>query len=200
MELHDGPLQSLAISLMALDRARARTERGEPDLAKQEITFARDVLGEITTDMRGVLANLSAEMLAEQGLAMALRHHAESVSEGSDMQVTVENSVQERLPVETEVLLYRLVQEAVANARKHSEAKQIEISITKETYEEITGLHLAIKDNGIGFDLDEGLKRQKEGSGLGLRSMRQRIVSAGGDMKITSVPGSGTTLEFWCPI
>ena len=167
MELHDGPLQSLAVSLMALDRARTRTDRGEPDLAKQEIAFARGVIAEITTEVRTVLADLSAEMLAEEGLAVALRHHAKLVSEGSDTQVSVDNSVQERLPLETEILLYRLVQEAVANARKHAQARQIEIRIAKETYDGKAGLRLAIKDDGIGFDPEEGLKRQKEGSGLG---------------------------------
>jgi PAS domain S-box-containing protein len=219
MDLHDGPLQLLAVALMALDRARTRAERGELEAAERERSFTRTVLADIAQEMRTTLADLSSEMLAERGLGVALSHHAELVSEASGIAIAVANELNERLPLEIEVLLYRLVQEAVANARKYSEAGEISIAVVKTTGDDgaeepalslpkgqrtrgrrtETVLHLSVTDNGRGFDVEEGLKKRSEGSGLGLRSMRQRIEAAGGEMTIDSQPGKGTRVEFSLP-
>jgi signal transduction histidine kinase len=185
---------------MALDRGRARAARGELEAAEEERQFARDVIEEIGNDMRAVLANLSSEMLAEHGLAIALSRHATLLSEVSGIRVSVDNHVEERMPPEIEMLLYRLVQEALANARKHAQASEITISLTNSWELDRRILHLTIVDNGKGFNIEEGLKRQAMGSGLGLRSMQQRIQAAGGDMRMTSGPSKGTMIEFSCPV
>jgi PAS domain S-box-containing protein len=200
MDLHDGPLQSLAVTLMALDRAKMRADRGEYDVAERERHFARETLTEIVHEMRATLADISSELLAERGFSVALVHHADVISEASGIAVRVTDQMGARLPLEIEMLLYRLMQEAVSNARKYSEASEIVITARKVTAHGSVALHLSVEDNGRGFDIEEGLKKRDDGSGLGLGSMRQRIEAIGGEMKITSHPGKGTIVRFSCPI
>jgi signal transduction histidine kinase len=150
--------------------------------------------------MRATLADISSELLAESGFSVALLHHAALISEASGIAVRVNDWLGERPPLEIEMLLYRLIQEAVSNARKHSEASEIVITAKKVTAHGRVGLRLSVEDNGRGFDVEEDLKKREDGSGLGLGSMRQRIEAVGGEMRITSPPGKGTIVRFWCPL
>jgi len=196
MELHDGPLQLLAVSLMAAERAIKRTNQGETDAAKVELESLIETLHETIHEMRSVLADLSPEVLSTYGLAMAIQSHAERFSEATGMEVAVHNNITQRLPAETELLLYRLAQEALANARKHSRANRVIIELERAGDE----MTLTIRDDGTGFDVDDALNKHKDGDSLGLKSMRQRIEAAGGSMHITSAPGEGTAISFQYPI
>lgn len=196
MELHDGPLQLLAVSLMAAERAIKRADQGETEAVKTELQSITETLHETIHEMRSVLADLSPEVLSTYGLAMAIQSHAERFSEATGMEVLVRNQITNRLPAETELLLYRLAQEALANARKHSHANRIVIELER-TDDEMT---LTIRDNGNGFDVEDALNKHKDGDSLGLKSMRQRIEAGGGSMRITSAPSEGTAISFHYPL
>ena len=196
MEVHDGPLQSLGVALMALDRATLRWERGETELAERELRYLRSVRGDIVNEVRAVLADLSLEILTSYGLEFALRSHINRFSEACGIKVSFRSAVPRRLSPEIELLFYRLAQEALANTRKHAQATRVSVWLALKGDK----LHLRVSDNGVGFDPDEVLRPGRDGERLGLRSMRHRINAMHGEMIISSRLGRGTVLEFWCPI
>ena len=198
MEIHDGPLQSIAVAITELDRSLRRQDRGEAELARRELSSLRGTLTNMVAELRTVLSDLSLEILSNYGLEAAIRAYAERFPDIEGINLTLRNSLQVRLPYSIELLLYRLAQETLANVRKHSQAT--EVMITLEDRE--NRLYMAISDNGRGFDVSEALAHSQLQAGyrLGLRSMRQRIEEAQGGLTIESHPGEGTTLEFWCPL
>jgi two-component system sensor histidine kinase UhpB len=197
-DIHDGPLQSLGVALLAADRAMRRYERGQHELVYQELRALRDNLQTTVGEIRAVLADLSLDILKTFGLAAALRNHLDRLSELTGLKVRMRNYVRRRLPPAIELLMYRLAQEALANVRKHSRCKTVTLTLRIQD----NMLHMIISDDGVGFDLEAVLRQEERqaGHGLGLRSMQERVRAAGGDLSIESAPGKGTTLEFWCPL
>jgi two-component system sensor histidine kinase UhpB len=196
MDIHDGPLQSLGVSLLALDRSMRRLDRGEYDAGRQELATLRASLSNTVSEVRAVLADLSLELLTQYGLRIALRNHIERFSEVTGIQVDLNYVVRRKLGADVVLLMYRLAQEALANIRKHSRAERA--SVTLRVSHGV--LHMTIKDNGRGFDPQAVLQMRYAGEKLGLRSMRERIELAGGLFDIKSAPGQGTTLDFSCPL
>jgi signal transduction histidine kinase len=94
---------------------------------------------------------------------------------------------EEDLSSELKVVIFRVLQEALNNAGRHSSAASLEISISKTC----RGIELFVQDNGTGFDVNEVLQANR---GFGLTSMRERIELAGGKLKIESIQGEGTKL------
>jgi signal transduction histidine kinase len=195
-DIHDGPLQSLGVALMALDRSMRRHELGQFDLAGEEARFMRATLLDTVSEIRAVLADLSLEVLTAKGLVLALRGLIERFTGVTGIGVTMTEEVSSALTAETELLLYRLAQESLANIRKHSRAHTATLSLVTHG----GTVHMTIHDDGRGFDPQTALQHHDSGRGLGLRSMRERIELMGGKCDIASAPGKGTTLQFWCPI
>jgi PAS domain S-box-containing protein len=196
MDIHDGPLQSLGVSLLALDRSMRRLDRGEQEAGRRELEILRASLSNTVTEVRAVLADLSLELLTQYGLQTALRNHIERFSEVTGIHVDFSYVVRRKLAPDVMLLMYRLAQEALANIRKHSRAEMASVRLRVSQGE----LHLIISDNGRGFDPQAVLQRRYAGEKLGLRSMRERIELAGGRFDIRSAPGDGTVLDFSCPL
>jgi signal transduction histidine kinase len=196
MEIHDGPLQSLGVSLMAVDRASLRYRRGEYEAIERELSFLRNNLAATVAEVREVLADLSLDVLASYGLGAALGRHVEQFAEVTGISAEFHNHLDGRVPAEQELLMYRLAQEALANVRKHSGARRAAVTLEAKD----GNLYLTVTDDGRGFNVDEALRQHKAGYKLGLRSMRERVRAAGGELQISSGPRKGTTLRFWCPI
>jgi two-component system sensor histidine kinase UhpB len=196
MDIHDGPLQSLGVCLLALDRSIRRFDRSDLKAGRSELDALRASLSSTVSEVRAVLADLSLELLTQYGLETALRNHMERFSEVTGIEVAISYVVRRKLGADVELLMYRLAQEALANIRKHSRAESAMIQLRV-----IQGdLHLIIRDNGRGFDPQAVLQKKYAGEKLGLRSMRERIELAGGKFDISSAPGEGTVLEFTCPL
>ncbi|MDQ5825850.1 MAG: PAS domain S-box protein [Chloroflexota bacterium] len=195
MEIHDGPLQSLGVSLMALDRAMRRGERGEVDQSLRELQNLRTTLASTVGEVRSVLADLSLDLLQQQGLVPALSDHAHRFSEITGIEVQLDQDIGERLPKHIELMAYRLAQEALSNVRKHANASKVEIKMKAEAGR----LVMSIADNGQGFDANAEQIDSLPGERLGLRSMQERVHNARGDFTIDSGTGEGTTLTFVVP-
>jgi signal transduction histidine kinase len=103
----------------------------------------------------------------------------------------VHDGVPEVLPQDFTLCLFRIVQEALQNAIKHSRARQVSVRLVGDR----DGLKLTIADDGVGFDLAEAW-----GRGLGLLSMSERLEPIDGTFKIDSTPGAGTRLEVVAPL
>lgn len=153
------------------------------------------LLAQIQQELRDLSHELRPTVLDDLGLQPALEFLAQRMSQRGSLRVTVEFNAGARLPAALELVMYRVAQEALANAVRHSQARSVKIKL-----EQAPGsLSGAIRDDGVGFDvatvLSPGGKR-----GLGLAAMRERIQSVGGTLQIESGPGQGTALLISIPL
>jgi PAS domain S-box-containing protein len=197
-DIHDGPLQSLGVTLLSVDRLLKSYKSGAEKQAPKELEEIRAGLAAVVNELRAVLADLSVEMLTHQGLASALRDHAQRFTDLTGIVVKPDIKLQEseRIGDRIELLLYRLAQESLTNIRRHSRATQAEIQLGRQGNQ----IEMVIRDNGRGFDVKEALSRRQAGVGIGLRSMLQRMKDAHGSLTVESEPGKGTLLIFRCPL
>jgi signal transduction histidine kinase len=112
--------------------------------------------------------------------------------EWQKIHIDFQSNVSSNLPLQIGLPLYRVLQEAVHNAVKHSGAKRIEVRLSEQSNE----VHLTIRDSGAGFDVAGALG----GKGLGLPSMQERVRLVKGTIKIESKPMHGTTIHVRVPL
>jgi signal transduction histidine kinase len=191
-ELHDDTLQSLSALRIGLSAAR-RSER--PDGLADAVGRAVEQLEEAIANLRALITDLRPAALDELGVKAAIEALAER-SRRNDVEVDVsielgyENGSQSaRLVGEVETALYRIVQEALTNATKHGNAKRAVIEIREEG----EMVQLMVRDDGDGFD------PEAKTSGFGLLGMQERTSLLGGELKVSSAPGSGTTVRAQMP-
>jgi signal transduction histidine kinase len=131
-------------------------------------------------------------MLTHLGLEPALRAHCEEFSKLRKIQVRfTARALPGTIPPGVALGVYRVVQEALGNVAKHAGAKRAVVSISGVD----SILHLAIRDDGHGFDLE-----RTKGKGLGLISMEERVRHIGGTFSISVKPGDGTCIEIRIPL
>lgn len=188
-EVHDGLGQTLTALKIQLERLRERT--GEPELAAElgeSVGIATDALAQT----RQLSRQLRPGVLDELGLEPALRWLARSLEEWTGFTVTLEVDIGgERLDPDLETLLFRLVQEALNNALKHSGANGARVEL--EGCGDL--LLVRVADRGRGFDPDTA--GGVEGSGLA--GLRDRVRIFGGRLTIIAQPGQGAVLEARVP-
>jgi len=139
--------------------------------------------------VRNMSLLLRPSMLDDLGLIPALRWQAREVSRQTCMDVTVSTGlVSDDLPDEYKTCIYRVVQEALHNCSRHSNATAVRINVMQENQH----LALSIRDNGKGFDV-------KQSKGLGLLGIEERVAHLGGKCELHSEPGSGTVLAIELP-
>jgi len=103
--------------------------------------------------------------------------------------------LEKRLPITVETTAFRVTQEALTNVIRHARAQVVDIELgTNGT------LQLVVRDDGQGFDVGAARRRAALGASLGLISMQERVALAGGDMKIDSAPGRGTSIRVRLPL
>jgi signal transduction histidine kinase len=185
-DIHDDPVQKMVALKMHLELLR-KQHPGLPD-----IEDALDVMRVTIKSMRTLLFDLSPPTLEEEGLESALGFLLEN-SNASFGWTIDDDALDEEPAVRTSLILYRIAQEAFANARKHAEAKHIRVTLEHRD----GGTSMQIVDDGVGFTpQDPALAAPGH---LGLAAMRERAVMAGGWSNLWSLPGQGTSLEVWLP-
>jgi len=138
-----------------------------------------------------LIFELRPPILAEQGLAAALRARLEAVEGRAGLKTELYVEGESRLPPEPEEGLYRIAVEALNNALRHAQARCISVSLWFKP--EATRLEVA--DDGIGFDPAAARKA----GGLGLRGMEERAEEMGGTWSVDSSPGTGTRVTMVVP-
>lgn len=133
-------------------------------------------------------------ILDELGWIPAIRFLAEGVSKRAGLPIHIRAAVSERLSGPAETVVYRIVQEALTNAVKHAQAKNVSI----KTWKEGLVLCCSIKDDGHGFVSHSDQVSHRDG--LGLVAMRERISAIGGTLRIDSSPGRGTEILIRLPM
>ncbi|MFT4037535.1 MAG: sensor histidine kinase [Thermomicrobiales bacterium] len=192
-ELHDGPAQSLAAALFGVDLALATLDRA-PASARDELLHARELLRDALNELRSLMFGLRPRLLEEKGLAQALAALAGMAPLWGPKVTVTTNGGEASLADDVELALYRIAQEAITNARKHSGAAEIRVDL------QIAGsvATLTVVDDGQGFPPRR--IRPAAGHGEGLPGMRERAALLGGTVEVASRPGSGTRVEARLPL
>jgi two-component system sensor histidine kinase DegS len=194
-ELHDGPAQALAAALFGVDLAASALAR-RPAAAHEELLCARELVRDALDDVRSLMVGLRPRLLEERGLVAALEAMAVAPPLWGP-RVTVETrgiGPSDRLPVDVELGLYRIAQEAVSNARRHGAASHVQVVL-----EICSGaVLLRVADDGQGFTPERA--SPVHGRGDGLPGMRERAGLLGGTLTIESAPGSGTRIDVSAPL
>jgi PAS domain S-box-containing protein len=194
-ELHDETGQSLTSLLVGL-----RTLADAPSLvaAREQVTELRRVTARTLDEVRRLARGLRPGVLDELGLVPAIEQL--SVDHSQLHSIAVEVSAgsfgMERLPPAVEAALYRVIQEALTNAAKHSGARTVNVVLQRRR--EL--VQAIVSDDGCGFDVEATLRTPAARAHLGLHGMRERAALLGGTVTIESTPGEGTTIYVRVPV
>jgi PAS domain S-box-containing protein len=185
-ELHDNINQRLA--MLAVELEQLQDEPFDPTRVQE----LRRQTNEISDDVQALSHDLHSSKLQYLGVVAGIRSWCKEFGERQKMKINFTSDVSSLpIPSEIGICLFRVVQEAVHNSIKHSEASQIEVQLRTE-FDEI---HLTISDLGKGFDLEAA----SQGKGLGLTSMQERVRLVNGSIVIQSEPMSGTNIHVRVP-
>ncbi|MCH1625085.1 sensor histidine kinase [Ferdinandcohnia quinoae] len=192
-EIHDGPAQMLAnVMLRSQLIDKVFREKGNEDGFK-EIKDLRKMVRSALYEVRRIIYDLRPMALDDLGLIPTLKKYLSTIEEyNSDTKISfIYIGSDKRIPTKFETALFRMIQEAVQNALKHAEAKEIKVKL------EITRSHVivVVKDNGKGFDI-----REKKDNSFGLIGMRERVELLEGHLTIDSSIGNGTIIMIQVPI
>jgi two-component system sensor histidine kinase DegS len=195
-ELHDGFAQLVAYLLVRLDTVTGlvTANRGEEALA--ELERMREVTDDLYQDVRESISELRTQ-LSERSLAVSIRDYVDAYEDRHGVTVhLMGDDVAESLPALIGFQLLRIMQEALANVRKHARARNTWIS-----FERLQGdrLEMVIRDDGRGFDPDS-LPDDPTRKTFGLASMRERVESLGGRLDLDSQRGRGTRVVVSIPL
>ncbi|HMU61236.1 MAG TPA: PAS domain-containing protein [Gemmatimonadales bacterium] len=188
-ELHDDVTQRLAVLAIDVGRAEAAAPHPADATAMREI---RHGLIRLSEDVHALAYQLHPSVLEELGLAEALRAECERVGRRDPLALTVDiDPVSTDLNREAALCLFRVAQEALSNVSHHARARSASVTLRPMS----GGWLLAVRDDGVGFALDQRTPART----LGLTSMRERVRLVNGSLDIESAPGQGTTVVAWVP-
>ena len=192
-EIHDGPAQMMANVLMRSDLIE-RTYRDKGiDSAIREIKELKGTVRDALSEVRRIIYDLRPMALDDLGIIPTLRKYLSTMMEyNRHVQIHFQsNNVEERLPSDYEVSIFRLVQESVNNAIKHGQASEIWVKIEWLKNQ----INIIVKDNGSGFDINQVKEKT-----FGLVGMKERIDLLKGTMEMKSNIGEGTVILFKIPL
>ncbi len=190
-ELHDSPMQKLAIAQIQI-AAAARRQGPESD---QGFEVGLELLRDALQELRTLQFELSPRVLYEEGLSAALRWLVDQTNRRFGLALTfIESGGPPGLAQELALILFQCARELVHNVVKHARATRGQV----ELHHEADALRLVVSDNGIGFAGD-ALRAAVGGGGYGLYSMRERLGLWGGDLSVES-DGSGTRVTLRAPV
>ena len=211
-DIHDDPIQVMSAADI---RAQALAHRIEDPELRQEAEELGDVIRSSVERLRHLLFDLRPPALEREGLVTALRAYLGD----EDPALEIEDSLSFEPPSELRAILFRIAQEAIANARKHASATRIQVSISATDVR----VGLVIADDGLGFDVGViespepghiglptmierahlaggGCEVRSEPGHIGLPTMIERAHLAGGGCEVRSEPGRGTSVSAWLPV
>jgi signal transduction histidine kinase len=194
-DLHDGPAQALAAALFSVDLAIAALDRSKAT-ARDDLLSARESVRDALDDVRALMAGLRPRLLEERGLVKALQSLGSAPPLwGPRVDVAAHGiGAGDRLPAEVEVALFRIAQEAVSNARRHSGASHVQVTLARQP----GSIRLEVVDDGHGFAPE--VIGAEVGRGEGLPGMRERAATLGGELEIRSAAGAGTRVSVSLPL
>lgn len=191
-DIHDGVLQQLGATAIRLELAQSRVEQQDFSAAKEIIADGAKEIRSCARELRSLLMELRPQVLDDNGLNAALGEL------GRHLEVTkvvVQSDVPEDIGSEFAITIFRIVQEALTNIEKHSQAENATVHVALES----GVIRIDVVDDGVGF---EGALSgpSSEGSHLGLLGMRERAQMFGGSFSISGASGGGTAIHAILPL
>ena len=191
-ELHDDFSQRLAVLAIDLERTASIISES-PVEARRRIYELWNRVSEIGADLHSLSHRLHSSTLESLGLVLGVSSFCGDFADRQHIQVDfAHKDVPRTIPPEVELSIFRIVQEGLRNVKRHSGAIRAEVRLEVIA----NALYLSIADEGVGFDTTKRSIR----SGLGIRSMQERLRLLGGRVEIRSRPGQGTTVEVKVPL
>jgi signal transduction histidine kinase len=180
------------LACMAVEAARIETLTSTPS-AGESLHGLRDELVRMSKDIHALSYRLHPSVLAELGLAEAIKAECERFTRqhGISVELALE-AIPDSMNRDASLCLFRVAQEALRNVARHAGAGQVEISIRERD----SGLQLEVRDNGDGFDATV----PPTPPALGLSGMRERVRHLGGQFDVESAPRQGTSVLTWLPL
>ena len=191
-ELHDDLNQQIAALSISISQLKRRVPLQDEELIA-ELDQIRETANGLTNEVRRLSHQLHPAVLEHLGLVTALESYIAGFidEERIDVQLTADLG-DERIPFQTSICLYRVAVEALRNVARHSGARSAAVSLKRTS----AGLELRVSDSGKGFDVETF----RQGGGLGLISVEERLRLLQGSCEIHSVPKQGTTLDARVPL
>jgi len=194
-ELHDGPSQLLGAIIMGL-RFLKQVMARQPERTDAELAELERLSTQALHQVRNMLFDLRPVALETQGLRTALEIYVERLRESDGLQLHLDlEALTMRFSPKVEAALFSIIQEAVGNAKKHAQAKNI--WLTAQTRE--NALMLSVRDDGHGFDLLDVEESYAQRGNLGLLNMKERAEIAHATLAINPRPGKGTLVTLTLP-
>jgi two-component system sensor histidine kinase DegS len=189
-QIHDGPAQVLSNFILQTEIAN-RLMDTNPDQAREELANLKESATSSFAKVRDFIFELRPMMLDDLGLLPTVRRYAEAFKEKTGLDIGVVNTgTERRLAMHREVVLFRSVQECLANTRDHAQATQVKILIDMDQEQ----VRCAIEDNGRGFD--PALLEDDEMQNRALDRLKRQIEQLDGKFEIDTKPGEGTRISI----
>jgi len=198
MELHDGIGQMLTAIKFKVENILQEKGKSKPRGKDKSLETIIPLVRESVEEVRRIQMDLRPSTLDDLGILATLGWFCREYQRiYSHIRIEKEIGLQENeVSVPLRTVIYRLTQEALNNIAKHSKADLVHLSLIKKA----DTIELVVKDNGMGFDLEEVLSSERSKRGLGLNSMRERAELSGGTFEIETAPGAGTMIRANWPL
>ena len=191
-EIHDGLAQQLTGALFKLQSLDAVREQQDFSSARKVLDDVQRLIRESADEARRLIGGLRPPILDEAGIVAAIEYLCAERRQSGQFQIEFAHQVQfHRLSAPLEVALFRVAQECLTNACRHSQSLSIRVELSRLE----NGVRLSVQDWGVGFDPHE-----VKGQRFGLRGIRERVRLLGGTADIDSAPGKGTTITVELPL
>jgi PAS domain S-box-containing protein len=185
-ELHDDINQRLAMLAVELEQLA-----DDPSTLRKRVQELRSEVAEISNDVQALSHELHSSKLEYLGVVAGMKSWCKEFADHQNMEIDFGTDVARPLPLDIGLCLFRVLQEALHNAIKHSGVKQVHVELAESSNEWL----LTISDSGVGFELEAA----KQGRGLGLTSMQERVRLVNGTITVESKLRGGTTIHVRVP-
>ncbi len=195
-DIHDGPAQMMANAVLQVEIVEKLLVR-DPSAAASEMNDLRRIISDSLKDLRRIIFDLRPMILDDLGLAPALRRYTDDFTSRHSLPVEMKVlGVETRIDPIVEVALFRIVQEALHNARKHALASRVVVTLGYGP----DAVGVSIEDDGKGFDPTGVSRNWGQSDKFGLSGMRERAKLFGGSLDVDTAPGEGTKITVRIPV
>jgi two-component system sensor histidine kinase DegS len=195
-DIHDGPAQMMANAVLQVEIVEKLLDR-DPPAAASEMKDLRRIINDSLKDLRRIIFDLRPMILDDLGLAPALRRYTDDFSSRHSLPVKMKVlGVETRIDPIVEVALFRIVQEALHNARKHALASRVVVTLGYGP----DAVGVSIEDDGKGFDPTGVSRNWGQSDKFGLSGMRERAKLFGGSLDVYTAPWEGTKITVRIPV
>ena len=194
-ELHDDASQRVLLLTHGIDNIASKAEKYSPQELRNQLGRLYELCQQTYQGIKHYAQALRPSILDDLGLAAAIKWLAEETRSLSGIEIRVETDTIPPLLPETQLVLFRIIQESLSNIHRHSRASEASIRVKCQGDE----VRVTITDNGKGFQCPHQLSEFASQGKLGLTGMAERVQLVGGELEVDSQEGTGTTIIVSVP-